>query len=38
MTAALVDWDSTQWGVAGHNIHLGSSVDDGKHDDGVSDQ
>ena len=30
---ALVDWDSDQWGVEGHNVHEASWAPDGRHDD-----
>lgn len=36
--SALINWDSPQWGVAGHNVHESSWVADGRHDDETSDQ
>lgn len=39
---ALIDWSSPLWGVAGSNVHVGSSDDLGKHgarhSEGVDDQ
>lgn len=35
---ALVDWDSPHWGHPGKNVHHGTTVDDGRHDDRTDDQ
>lgn len=36
----LVDWDSPLWGVAGHNVHIGTTDDlgHGRHSETAGDQ